>query len=179
MDAQVTKTFSEYVYQKYAPPPLFCIVSWGCAATKWLSVVLNSHPDIFCVHDQRFFWQQFAGSRDISDVEYLKIIGMQGNGHSLAGDVHGIARFSVMQLKSEFGDTFRCAVVVRNPLERAFSAVRLWNEFQPDAMDLSYLAQQEYSPIQQFLTTQDARLFAHALKLSTAIKEEKQVGRAS
>jgi hypothetical protein len=33
---------------KDAPLPfLFCVVSWGAAATQWLANTLNAHPDIF------------------------------------------------------------------------------------------------------------------------------------
>src|SRR5436305_15337620 len=36
-----------------ALPDLFAVISWGCSATTWVAPTLNSHPDVFCLHNLR------------------------------------------------------------------------------------------------------------------------------
>jgi len=67
-------------------PQLFVVVSWGCAATRWLATILNNHPEIFCVHALREYWPGIGRE----DVSYLYTLASHGAVYKAVGDVHGI-----------------------------------------------------------------------------------------
>ena len=152
---------------------VFSIISWGSAATRWLGVVLNSHPRVLCLHESN---QAFArrGAK-LDDLSYMEVIEKLGAGHLLAGDIHGLDRKSIPALRERFGDRFRSAVVVRDPLQRAISSQRFWTERQR-TYDTQYLFDARYAPIHKYLKTRSDEFFAHALRYANAIVEESTVG---
>jgi len=152
---------------------IFSIVSWGSAATRWLGVVLNSHPRILCLHAPN---QMFArGGDKLNDLGYMEVIKRLGTGHLLAGDIHGIDRNSIPALRECFGNRFRSAVVVRDPLQRAISSQRFWTQRQR-AYDTQYLFDARYARIHKYLKTRSDEFFAHALRYANAIVEESTAG---
>jgi len=153
---------------------LFSIVSWGCAATHWLGVVLNSHPRILCLHHAHRTLETFAGV-SITDVQYMAALGRLGHGYLLTGDIHGIERGSIPGLRAHYGDSFRAAVVVRDPLQRAISSQRFWTGANRD-YDTRYLSSEKYASIHKYLKTRSDEFFAHALCYANAIIEESTVG---
>jgi len=113
-----------------APMPfLFCVVSWGAAATQWLANTLNGHPDIFCAHCANEFWQRLAGARYVDGWQYLRILGSGSPASRACGDVHGVSRETVPDLRAKLGDHFNCAVLVREPLPRLLSQVALFDKW--------------------------------------------------
>jgi hypothetical protein len=164
----------------YPPAQLFAVISWGCAATAWLSRVLNSQPDIFCVHAFNTYWNVLGGGEKLDGVPYLRIIGSQGHAHVAAGDVHGISRSLVPELRRTFGNRFNAAVVVREPLARLRSQLALFEEYQSlnHAWNLSYIdglidRHGIVLPVNDFLH----RAFIHGANMLNAILEEKAVGK--
>jgi len=134
-----------------SPLHLFAIVSWGATATWWLSRVLNSHPDIFCVHalnntwnrykkrkiptfsnnPLRYYWKGFVKRIQSSNpsLEYLRNIFLQSTGYSLGGDIHGIPLRDVQNLKLILKDYFNAVVIVREPIARLKSQLSLYRSF--------------------------------------------------
>ena len=125
MTAPETSVQEETAYE--LAPHLFAVVSWGCAATAWLARVLNSHTDVFCVHQANVKWSLFSEAPRLDDVLYMRLIRNLGRGHAAAGDVHGIDRNKIALLREAYGEGFDCAVVVREPLSRLRSQFSLFS----------------------------------------------------
>ena len=51
-DSPASPSLASKVEKIFQPqlPPVFAVISWGYAATGWLSKVLDGHPEILCVH---------------------------------------------------------------------------------------------------------------------------------
>ena len=56
---------------------LFAVVSWGCAATRWLAKVLNCHPEILCLHHGIGAVASFHSSMD--SLKYFRVLSMLGH----------------------------------------------------------------------------------------------------
>jgi hypothetical protein len=164
---------------KHPYPQMFAVISWGCAATRWLATVLNRHPDVYCVHAANIHWNVLGNCERLDGVPYLRVIGSQGYTHIAAGEVHGVSRHLVPECRRIFGEKFNAAVVVREPIARLRSqlalyedakGVRMWNIDYLDAI-LSrtgiVVAPEDYK----------SRLFVHATNMLTAILDERDVGR--
>jgi hypothetical protein len=163
----------------YEPPLVFAVISWGCAATSWTARVLNSHPDIFCVHASNIFWENLGGVPRLDGVEYMRIVGSQGYAHVAAGDVHGVSRQHIPQLRRAFGEKFNSAVVVREPLPRLLSQLALFERFEQfQSWDLGYVSSIiENKRIALPDHTYRSRFFVHAANMLNAILEEPDAGR--
>ena len=115
---------------KDAPMPfLFCVVSWGAAATQWLANTLNAHPDIFCAHCANQFWERLAGARYVDGWQYLRILGSESSASRACGDVHGVSRETIPDLRTKLGERFNCAILVREPLPRLRSQMALFDKW--------------------------------------------------
>jgi hypothetical protein len=114
----------------YPPTQAFAVVSWGCAATAWLAKILNSHPEIFCVHALRSYWTTLGQATGLDDLTYMQVIASQGHAHKAAGDVHGIDRANIPTLRQAFGPRFNAVVVVRHPLPRLCSLLAFFARYQ-------------------------------------------------
>jgi hypothetical protein len=166
------------VLQMYPPPAhVFAVVSWGSAGTKWLSNVLNSHPDIFCVHGARILWSHVAGRQDLGDLDYLRLIGMLGSGCLAAGEVHGIRREGIAGLKQRLGEQFRAIVVVRDPVPRLLSFVSLGRYFSFSPWeDLAYLRGLEgFRRVLHVITDRQREYFAHGVNLLNVVIAEDKI----
>ena len=162
------------------PMSVFAVISWGCAATGWVARVLNSHPDIFCMHAANVFWQKYGypESERLDGVAYLRVVFTMANSYLAAGDVHGISRHHVPAIRDAFGDHFRCAVLVRDPLPRIRSQLALFEAFrQFPAWDLEYIKEtiDRHGIILPSEDPQDA-MFVHAANMLNAIVEEQELG---
>lgn len=162
----------------YPPSRLFAVISWGCAGTSWLARVLNSHPDVYCVHAAATFWKIFAGSPYVDGPGYLRLLGAQGYSHAVAGDVHGVSRYEIPAIRAEFGDSFRAAVVVRDPLPRLRSQLALMARLRcHQGWDLAYVpAAAAKLGLDATGWDLDAQLSFHAMNMLNAIVDEVSVG---
>src|SRR5579871_4743650 len=181
MDCLVSD-LSEYqaaFLKTYFCPQLFAVVSWGCAATAWLARTLNHHPDIFCVHAANHGWQVLGNCDRLDGLPYMRVLGNMGADHLAAGDVHGVSRHHVHELKQILGKHFNSAVVVREPVGRLRSQLALFAKFQKyRTWDIGYI--ESIIPRKRVVLpadTYECRFFVHAANMLNAILEEKSVGR--
>ena len=166
------------IYEDYPPPRLFAVVTWGCAATDWLAYSLNECPGIFCLHAANYLWNKFAGAGWLSGLDYLEVVGMQGHAAIAAGDVHGVSRADIPEITRKYGDSFRAAVVVRDPLPRLRSQLGLFKRYgQFGGWDLTYLQSMFPEVIDRLPTgSHEEPLFLHGVNMLNAIVEEVAVG---
>jgi len=164
---------------------LFTIICWGCAATKWLSKTLNSHPEIFCLHALNNKWfstNKFASENVIDGIDYLYVIAKLADVYKAAGDVHGVSRHHVPELRRVLGDKFNAVVVVREPLPRLKSQIslfqyqkrqqypKLWNvDYIDDVIKNKCVTLPNYD--------YEHKLFVHGVNMLNAITEEVNVGK--
>jgi hypothetical protein len=165
--------------QQYPCPQVFAVISWGCAATGWIAAVLNRHPDIYCVHAGNQFWHVLGGCERLDGVSYIRIIGSQGHAHVAAGDVHGVGRNCVPELRRSFGELFNAAVVVRAPIQRLHSQLALFEKFENHKLwDLDYIdGVISRTGASLMVDNYRSRFFVHAANMLNAILEERDVGR--
>jgi hypothetical protein len=153
---------------------LFAVVSWGCAATRWLAKILNAHPEIFCAHALRDHWP----GTGLDDVTYLQVLASQGEVYKAAGDVYGIECASISGLQRVFGQRLQAVVVVHDSAPRLYSQLALFAE---------RLALQpwETGRARQLIATHGLRLptgtyeeelLVHGVNMLNAIVEEQEVG---
>lgn len=165
-------------YHDYEPNLVFSVVSWGAAGTAWLAAVLNDCPSILCLHAANSYWELFGGAKTLTGLEYLQIVGMLGHATSLAGDIHGVSRYDIPEIKEFFGDQFAAAVLVREPLARLYSALALSERYEPtQRTDTSYLDAM-FPSVWRLLPSGGAneRVFVHTANLLNAIIDEQAVG---
>lgn len=167
----------ELIREIYPSPPLFAVISWGNAATHWLTRTLNELPGMFALHSSVQTLRRLV-SANVDDVTYMKLIGEFASGCRAAGDVHGIDRYSVERLKAEFGENIRCCVLVRDPIPRLKSQLAHFErmEFLPHS-DVSYLLKL-YPDLDTIIPekTYENYAFAHACNMLNAIADEMKVG---
>lgn len=161
------------------PPPerLFAVVSWGSAATKWVANALNDCPGIFCLHSANDYWRR-AGASVLSGVDYLTLVGIQASAARVAGDVHGINRSDLSAIYEKFGDRFKAAVLVRDPIPRLHSQLAMFaRQMNEPAWDVSYL-EKSFPHVLAALPTgsYEERLFVHGANMVNAIIEEVEIG---
>ena len=171
------KLLDELIKDIYPNPPLFSVISWGNAATHWLATTLNDIPGIFALHSANTALRRLV-SANLDDVTYMKFVGEIASGSRAAGDVHGIDRYSVELLKSEFGDNIRFCVLVRDPIPRLRSQLAHYErlQFLPRS-DISYLSKM-YPELETIIPekTYENYLFAHACNMLNALVDEVKVG---
>ena len=158
---------------------VFAVVSWGCAATSWLAKVLNSHPDVYCVHAANHTWQVLGNCERMDGLPYMRVIGSQGCHHLAAGDVHGVSRHHIPELRRSLGDRFNAAVVVREPISRLHSQLALFTKFEKyQTWDIAYV-DGVIARTGITLPNNDyrCRFFVHAANMLNAVLEEREVGR--
>lgn len=161
-------------------PNLFAIVSWGCAATKWLAMALNSLPDVLCLHEpHKWFGGPLAEANDA--VAHLRTLGLLGTGYALAGDVHGIPRDRLPELRRAFGERFEAAILVREPEPRLISQVSF---FEARGFDETLWTGVDYvrtlpgaEQVRHLLDEPEMRFFAHGANMLNAICEEAPLAR--
>jgi hypothetical protein len=114
----------------------------------------------------------------LDGLTYLRIIGSQGNTCIAAGDVHGISRHQIPELRRTLGHGFNAAVVVRDPLPRLDSQLALFRRFQDyEVWDLDYVdAVISRSGIVLQADDYRTRFFVHAANMLNEILGEVELG---
>ena len=162
---------------KNAPLPfLFCVVSWGCAATHWLANTLNSHPDIYCAHCENLFWERLGGARSLDGWQYLRILGAELSASRACGDVHGVSLDTIPDLRAKLGQHFNCAILVREPLPRLRSQIALFENYPVKSVwkvdyVQNFIDQGVWLPQDNIAN----RLFLHGVNMLNKIIEEEKV----
>jgi hypothetical protein len=173
-------SYQRYLLAHYVSKRVFTVISWGCAATDWTARVLNSHPEIFCLHTGNLRLQQLAypALPRLDGVAYLRLVASLGAGYAVAGDVHGMDRRHLPELREAFGDALACAVLVRDPLPRVRSQMAVFDEFRGfsiwDLDPVTRLA--EAAGVTLPPGDVRSRMFVHAANMLNAIVEEREVG---
>jgi hypothetical protein len=162
------------------PPELFAVITWGCAGTKWLTQVLNGHPEIFCIHALRYCIDVADGvAARIDDVQVLSAVERMGGGLRLAGEVHGLARTSVPRLQAKFGKRFRCAGLVRSPAPRLRSQLALFatHNYSPRAWpNMEYVDRLPgFARVAGMVRSYEQLMFVHAVNMLNAVIEEQKL----
>jgi len=159
-------------------PGVFAVISWGCTATRWLTETLCTHPRIFCVHSFRYIQGPFFPQEaQLADLDSLNLIQYLARGYAVAGDVHGIDIGSVPQLQDYFGERFRAAAVIREPVQRLLSQIslferqnysdRVWNDVDR-VRDLP-----GFRRVAQYYPDRQKRFFMYAAdKLNSILREQ-------
>src|SRR5262249_28982767 len=160
-------------------PDVFAVISWGCAGTKWLSHALATHPGILSVHSFNSVHEMYVPAKAaLTDVQVLNVLRLLGRGYALVGDVHGINRWSVPELKETFGDSFQAAAVIRDPVKRLLSQISLFehgNYSEKGWGDLDYLRHLPgFERVYRYYPDRKKRFFMHAANLLNAVLEERQ-----
>ena len=163
-------------------PQLFAIISWGCAATTWLYKVLNAHPEIFCLHALNNIWfstNRIELEKRIDGIKYFQVISKLAHVYKAVGDIHGLSRHHVPELRRVLGDKFNAVVVVREPLPRLKSQVSFFHERQKynfwniDYIDDVIKNKGVTLPNDDY----EHKLFVHGVNMLNAITQEENVGK--
>ena len=168
-------SYKNHLLESLNAPRLFSVVTWGCCASTWLSKVLDSHPDIFCLHafNQHYDLTNMPGHSH--DLGYMESIAISAHAYQAAGDIHGIRRDSLPLLHEHFQDRFQSAVLVRAPWERFHSMLSCMKRLRGGLSDYTYIDQLiEKSPLVAEELDLADRIFAHSVNMLNAISEEKQ-----
>jgi hypothetical protein len=162
---------------------LFAVESWGSAGTHWLAHALDTHPQIRCFHAVNGTASLMSGSRRLDGVEYARLLRAHRLGYPVVGDVHGFARTSIEEVKREFGDRFRAAVLVRDPIPRYRSQLALfrtghWRKWTTNGRlwDIDYVKPIARSAGINLRDNYDEMLVVHAACMLNVILEERDLG---
>jgi hypothetical protein len=170
MSLDVTTPLQKALLEKSRYDQLFAVVSWGCAATRWLAKALNSHPEILCLHNGNGAAASFHSSMD--SLQYFRVLSLIGWGYTAVGDVHGLPRMEISKVKEAFGHRFNAVIVVREPVARLRSQMALHGEFQGlDGWDLSHV-QTLIESKNIVANSEESRMFVHAVNMLNAVTEE-------
>jgi hypothetical protein len=155
---------------------LFAVVSWGSAATNWLSTILTTHPDIFCVHAANRVFRRRAGGRLLDGLEYMALIDQLAGGAPVGGDVHGVARDQIADLHEVLGEKFRAAIVVRDPVKRLQSQLALFASATSTPWSIDHLNPLiERCGFNPATLPYKERLFFHGANLLNSILAERAI----
>ena len=180
MPETTTKPAAEgrIVVEGLPPTRAFAVISWGATATKWLAWALNSHPDIYCVHQANQFWYSMGGAPLLDGADYLRLIVSQGDGYLAAGDVHGVSRETVPAIRQMFGERFRSAVLIRDPQARLRSQFAVFERYkQHRSYEIDYvndIIDRRGLPISK--DDYERKLYVHGIDMLNRITEEVAVG---
>lgn len=163
-------------------PQLFAVISWGAAATLWLSKALNSHPEIFCLHTMNLhltFDNDRRAFPKNDGLEYLRIIAKSALGYQAGGDVHGISRYDVPEIRQLLGDKFNAVVVIREPISRLKSELSHFKKYEKRrSYNIDYV--DDVIKNNNITLPNNAyrhRLFVHGVNMLNAIVDETNVGK--
>jgi hypothetical protein len=181
---RVTNTYAGSPYWKFPSSTgvdtrhqrLFGVISWGCAATHWLAKSLNSHPDIFCVHNLNGLLEEAYGGPRIDGSQYLDFLGHVGYSYAAAGDVHGLGWFTARETCNVLGESVRLCVVVREPLKRLLSQFALFDrDWHQRVWDVDYVDRLGFEP-QPGVDEYRDRLTWHGINALNLILKETKIG---
>jgi len=131
---------------------------------------------VFCTHAVNYYWRKYgeADGTDLVDIIEAAAAGV----YPAAGDVHGIGRARIPEIKGKYGDRFRAAVLIREPLARLKSQVALFErENYAQWGDLKYVDPLiAAAGIDPHALTSAQRHFFHGANMLNAIIDERAVG---
>lgn len=148
---------------------VFAVVSWGCAATKWLAKALNSHPEILCLHAGNGAMARLNIPMD--SLQYLTLLSNFGEGYIVAGDVHGLSATEIPKLREAFGSRFNAVIVVREPIARLRSTMALYKFRGLEAPEFSY-AETLIEQKNIHAKSEESKMFVHAADMLNVVTEE-------
>ncbi len=160
-------------------PRLFAVISWGHAATFWLSKMLNAHQEVFCVHDIKHQWSQVTNSEKLNDdILYMKVLEKAGLGCRLSGDCHGVNRERIDDIKEVYGERFRSVVIVRHPIPRILSYLSHAEKKGIDNynLDFEHIENSLDDRLKGRLNTKKQLFFVHVMDCVNIIKYEADLG---
>jgi hypothetical protein len=155
--------------EKSSHSQLFAVVSWGCAATKWLAKALNSHPEILCLHAGNGAMARLRVPMD--SVQYLTLLSNFGEGYIAVGDVHGLSTTEISKLREAFGSRFNAVIVVREPIARLRSTMALYEHRGLEAPEFSY-AETLIERKNIHAKSEESKMFVHAADMLNVVTEE-------
>ena len=168
---EVTERYSEK--QRF-----FAVISWGAAATQWLSRALSDCPGVYCSHWRNTWGTEYPGLDELDAVNFLKAIASYARGAVAVGNVHGVLGSDVPALSEAFGNRFRSAVLVRDPLPRLRSQLGLFAGLAHERIwSVDYL-KETFPAIEALLPTgaYEEWLFVHGANMLNNILYEQSIG---
>jgi hypothetical protein len=148
---------------------VFAVVSWGCAATKWLAKALNSHPEILCLHAGNGAMARL--SIPVGSIQYLTLLSNLGEGYIAVGDVHGFSASEISKLREAFGSRFNAVIVVREPIARLRSTLALYEHRRLEAPEFRY-AETLIEHKNIHAKSEESKMFVHAADMLNVVIEE-------
>ena len=137
---------------------------------------MNAHPDIFCVHQANRFWARLGGARRLDGWQYLRILGGESPSSRACGDVHGVSREAVPDLRCKLGERFNCAILVREPLPRLRSQMAHFENWPiKTTWDVDYVQKFIEEGVHVPQDTILNRLFLHGVDMLNNIVVEEAV----
>jgi len=102
--------------------PFFAISSLGGSATKWLTGVLNTHPDIVCFHAIQYDPFSEEGGRKLTPQALcggLRGLHEETGGAKCFGSIHSFIGAGMAPEVTRLGGGF--STIIRNPIDRIHS----------------------------------------------------------
>jgi hypothetical protein len=152
---------------------VFAVISWGCAATKWLAKALNSHPEILCLHAGNIAMARLGIPMD--SIQYLTFLSNLGDGYIAVGDVHGLSTTEVSKVRGTFGSRFNAVIVVREPIARLRSTLALYRHRRLEAPEFSH-AESLIAHKNIRAKSEESKMFVHAVDMLNVVMEENSSG---
>jgi hypothetical protein len=124
-------------------------------------------------------WQKAAPGERIDGIRYMRVIELMAQSYKVAGDVHGISRDLIPEIREALGERFAAAVLIREPLRRFVSQLAFYEvRGRPQVWDLRYTEQliARHKIILPHADTYSDRFVVHAANMLNAIVEESAIG---
>ena len=121
----------------------FGVITWGASASAWVAKLLNSHPEIFCVHSLGQSQTENLGNKIMhvaglpgrvahgNLLAYSKKLITHAGHYQCIGDVHSVTDSRTWQRVAEplaalvHPRALKTAILVRDPITRIASAMKL------------------------------------------------------
>ena len=174
-----SETIQSLINEEHPSQQIFAIFSWGFAATKWVSKVLNSHPEIFCVHALNAYIEKHYNIKPRPNgLHYIKFIANKGAEYLLSGDIHGVHLKYLHEIQQFFGDKFNYAIITRDPIPRLVSHLYVFERYKMfKTWDLSNINEVMHKyDISLPKDDYEHRFFIYAVNMLNSIIEENKSG---
>ena len=168
---QTNREYIELLENKLNLPQLFAVVTWGCSGSTWFAKILNSHPDIFCLHAYNQHIALTTDTEANEGIEYLKSISISAHGYKLAGDIHGINRAEIENIRNYFNEQINVAILIRNPLDRLKSMYANMLVYGGGTGNYKYI-KDRLMELNYKSLSKEVVLFAHSINMLNAIIDE-------
>ena len=128
------------------------------------------------MHCANLSWHRIGGAPQLDGWQYLRVLSTSGRGYKACGDVHGISRDQIADLREKLGGYFNCAIVVREPLPRLRSQLALFegSEFKV-GWNVDYVQRFIDAGVRLPEDNILNRLFLHGVNMLNSVIEEDTV----